>query len=158
MAYVAVSGPGSASPAEYDAARTAGRWAAERGHVVVCGGLGGVMEAAARGASEAGGVVVGLLPGDTRAAANPYLTAAIPTGLGEMRNALLVRSAHAVLCVGGSWGTLSELALAVRTGVPVVALWTWRVAPHEGTAADLERLTAVVSVDDALRALESVLG
>lgn len=156
MAYVAVSGPGSASPAEYDAARAAGRWAAERGHVVVCGGLGGVMEAAARGASEAGGVVVGLLPGDTRAAANPYLTAAIPTGLGEMRNALLVRSAHVLLCVGGGWGTLSELALAVRAGVPVIALQSWDPRPpgERGTA---DAPVVVRTLDEALEALDAAL-
>ena len=93
-----------------------------RGAVVVCGGLGGVMAAVARGAHEAGGVVVGLLPGDDRTTANPHLTVALTTGLGEMRNPLVVRAADAVLAVAGGHGTLSELAFALRTGVPVVGL------------------------------------
>jgi uncharacterized protein (TIGR00725 family) len=123
--YVAVVGPSQASADELAAAHALGRGLAERGHVVLCGGHGGVMEAVARGAAEAGGVVVGLLPGTDRAEANPHVTVAIPTGLGEMRNALLVRSSDVVVSVGGSWGTLSEVALAVRTGVPVVALHSW---------------------------------
>lgn len=149
MGYLGVSGASGASTEEYDAARTIGRWAAERGHVVVCGGLGGVMEAAARGAQEAGGICLGLLPGDERGEGNAYLTLAVPTGLGEMRNALLVRASDAVVCVGGSWGTLSELALAVRTGVPVVALGGWDLP-----AAGPRRVT---SVQDALAALDDVL-
>jgi uncharacterized protein (TIGR00725 family) len=148
MPYLAVSGPGNASDREYDAARAAGEWAAHNGHVVVCGGLGGVMEAAARGAREAGGTSVGLLPGSSRADANRYLSVVIPTGMGEMRNALLVRSADAVLCIGGSWGTLSELALAVRTGVPVVSLWSWAPPDDGPTVAD--------TLDEALAALETI--
>lgn len=99
-----------------------GRLLAERGLVVVTGGLGGVMAGAARGCGLAGGTSLGLLPGEDRSAANPHLTLTIPTGLGEMRNALLVRSCDAVIAVGSSWGTLSEIALAARTGVPVVLL------------------------------------
>ena len=93
--------------------------------MVVCGGLGGVMEAAARGAAEAGGTVVGVLPGTDRAAANPHLTVAIATGMGEMRNALIVRAADVVVAVGGAYGTLSEIVFALRTGVPVVGIGTW---------------------------------
>ncbi|WP_199422445.1 TIGR00725 family protein [Actinotalea solisilvae] len=152
MGYLLISGPGDASAAEADASSAAGRWAAEHGHVVVCGGLGGVMAAGARGAAEAGGVVVGLLPGSDRADGNAWLTVAIPTGLGEMRNALLVRAADVVLCVGGSWGTLSELALAVRTGVPVVALGTWPVA-EPAAVPDAPGLTVAHSLDEALRAV-----
>lgn len=158
MAYVAISGPGSATEAERDAARAAGRWAADHRHVVVCGGLGGVMEAAAHGASEAGGVVVGLLPGDDRSAANPYVTVAIPTGMGEMRNALLVRAADVVLCIGGSWGTLSELALAVRTGVPVVTLGTWPLTePVPAGMPEAPDLTVASTLDDALDAVADAL-
>ena len=159
MAYLAISGPGRATPEEYDAARAVGLWAAQQRHVVVCGGLGGVMEAAARGAQDGGGVSVGLLPGEERTDGNPYLSVALPTGMAEMRNALLVRSADVVLCIGGSWGTLSELALAVRTGVPVVALWSWDLPPdgpvHARTVA--RRPVVTQTVGEALAALEAAL-
>ena len=130
--YIGVIGPGSgATPEEIDTARDVGELLALAGHIVVTGGLDGVMEAASRGAWDAGGTTVGLLPGRDRAGANPYLTASIPTGMGEMRNALLVRSSDAIICVGGSWGTLSELALAVRTSVPLVVLDGWDL-PADG--------------------------
>jgi len=130
-AYVAVIGPGEPEDASLlELARTAGRLLAEKGYVVLTGGLGGVMAAAADGASR--GVTVALLPGSDRSAADGDYTVVVPTGLGEMRNALLVRSADAVLAIGGAWGTLSEIALAVRTGVPVVAVRSWDLpAPVE---------------------------
>ena len=122
-AYVGVVGPDeSATDANRRAAYTAGAWLAERDVVVVTGGLGGVMGAAADGAASVGGLVIGLLPGADRTAAHPSMTITIPTGLGELRNGLVVRCADAVLAIGGSWGTLSEIALAMRTGVPVVAV------------------------------------
>lgn len=122
--YVAVVGPSEPPDAELlELARTAGRLLADKGYVVLTGGLGGVMAAAAEGASR--GTTVALLPGSDRAAAHGDYTVALPTGLGEMRNALLVRSADAVLAIGGAWGTLSEIALAVRTGIPVVAVRSW---------------------------------
>ena len=136
MAYVGVVGPSVGEQAELDDAVALGRGLAQRGHVVVCGGLGGVMEAVARGAAGAGGIVVGLLPGTERADANPHVTVAVPTGLGELRNALLVRSSDVLVSVGGSWGTLSEVALAVRTGVPVVAIRGWRVEATAGQQID----------------------
>ena len=123
--YVAVIGPSEASAAEITQAEAVGRLLAEAGAVVVCGGLGGVMEAVARGAATAGGMVVGVLPGRARADANPHVTVAIATGMGEMRNALIVRAVDAVVAVGGAYGTLSEIAFALRTGVPVVGLDTW---------------------------------
>jgi hypothetical protein len=126
--YVGVVGPAEASATQLELAREAGRLLAEAGAVVVCGGLGGVMDAACEGASGAGGTTVGLLPGDDRSAANPHLTVALPTGLGELRNGLVVRCSDVLLAVGGSWGTLSEVALARRTGVPVVVLGGWDVA------------------------------
>jgi uncharacterized protein (TIGR00725 family) len=150
MSYVGVVGPSDASAQELVDAQALGRGVAERGHVVVCGGLGGVMAAVARGAESAGGLVVGLLPGTDRADANPHVTVAIPTGLGELRNGLLVRSSDVVVSVGGSWGTLSEVALAVRTGVPVVAVNGWRV-PGQGP-------TEVASADEALVVLDRLLG
>jgi uncharacterized protein (TIGR00725 family) len=100
---------------------------ARAGAVLVCGGLSGVMEAACRGAAQAGGTTVGLLPGGDRAAANRWLTVAIPTGLGELRNGLLVRAADALVAVGGAYGTLSEVALALKAGVPVLGLDTWEI-------------------------------
>lgn len=120
--YVAVVGSGEADATTGALAEEVGRALAERGAVVVCGGLGGVMEAACRGARAAGGLTVGLLPGARRADANPYVEVALPTGLGEMRNALIVRCADALIAVGGGPGTLSEVAFALKTGVPVVAL------------------------------------
>jgi uncharacterized protein (TIGR00725 family) len=106
-------------------AETVGRLLGEAGAVLVCGGLDGVMEAASRGAAGAGATVVGILPGSDRAAANPHVTVAITTGLGEMRNPLVVRAVDAVIAVGGAYGTLSEVAFALRTGTPVVGLDTW---------------------------------
>jgi uncharacterized protein (TIGR00725 family) len=114
--YVAVLGPGEASAAEVGAAERVGAELARRGAVVVCGGLGGVMEAACRGAKEAGGSTVGILPGLDREAANPFVDVALPTGLGEARNALVVRAADALIAVGGAYGTLSEIALALKGG------------------------------------------
>lgn len=92
-------------------------------------------EAACRGAKAAGGITVGILPGDDREAANEWVDIALPTGLGEARNALVVRSADVVVAVAGGYGTLSEIALALKTGKPVIGLGTWDVAGVE-TAAD----------------------
>ena len=122
---MAVIGPADASAEEAARAEAVGRLLGEAGAVGGCGGLGGVMGAAARGAAGAGGTVVGLLPGSGRGAANPHVTVAITTGLGEMRNPLVVRAADAVVAVGGAYGTLSEIAFALRTGKPVVGLDTW---------------------------------
>ena len=108
-----------------DQAEVLGRRLGEAGAVVVCGGGPGVMEAVCRGAQSAGGTTIGLLPGLDRAEGNPYLTVSIPTGLGQGRNLLLVRSSDAVIAVGGGFGTLSEIAIALRTGTPVIGLATW---------------------------------
>lgn len=144
---MAVVGPGDAGADELTAAEAVGRELALRGAVLVCGGLGGAMEAACRGASEAGGATVGILPGTERSAANPYVDLAIPTGLGEARNALVVRSADAVVAVGGGYGTLSEIALGLKAGKPVVGLGSWEIdgltaagTPEEAVAAALAAL------------------
>src|SRR4051794_34734804 len=134
--YVAVVGPGDASPAEEETAAELGALLAARGAVVVSGGLGGVMAAVCRGAAGAGGTTVGLLPGADRAAANPHLTIALPTGLGQLRNGLVVAAADAVVAVGGNWGTLSEVALAMRAGLPVAALVGWRLSDADATPVD----------------------
>ena len=126
---VAVVGAGSASEEEYATARRLGEALARVGAVVVCGGHGGVMEAAARGATDAGGLTVGVLPGTAAGAANEWIQLPIPTGMGEARNALVVRAAEAVVAVGGEWGTLSEIALAKKMGIEVAVLGR---APADG--------------------------
>lgn len=133
--YVAVVGSGAAPPEDCQIAEEIGRGLAERGAVVVCGGLGGVMEAACRGAKAGDGTTVGILPGYDREAANRYVDVALATGLGEARNALIVRAADVVIAVGGSWGTLSEIALALRGGKRVVGLGTWEMS-RKGEAID----------------------
>jgi uncharacterized protein (TIGR00725 family) len=152
--YVAVVGPGDgATPDDVAAAREVGRLLAEAGATVLTGGLGGVMAAATEGAVGAGGVTVALQPGRERVPCSA--TVVIPTGLGEMRNALLVRAADAVIAVGGSWGTLSEIALAIRTGVPVVCLGGWEVRDAAGVPLDVPR---AASPSDAVTAALRGLG
>jgi hypothetical protein len=125
--WIAVVGPGRADADEAAAAEAAGAAIADAGAVLVCGGLGGVREAACRGARSRAGTTVGLLPGPDREDANGWVLVAIPTGLGEARNALVVRAADAVVAIGGAWGTLSEIALALKAGKPVVGLATWEL-------------------------------
>ena len=125
---VAVIGPGrDATAEELASAEEAGAAIASAGAVLVCGGLGGVMEAACRGARSEAGMTIGLLPGTDRDEANGWVVLALPTGLGEGRNALIVRAADAVVAIGGGWGTLSEIALALRAGVPVLGVGTWEL-------------------------------
>ena len=146
--YVAVIGPADATAEQERQAHTAGAELARRGAVVVTGGLGGVMAAAAGGAASTGGWSLRVLPGLDRAAASPAHTLVLPTELGELRNGLVVRAADAVLAIGGSWGTLSEIALAQRTGVPVVWL------TDDATGLDVETVT---DVDAALARLADLL-
>jgi uncharacterized protein (TIGR00725 family) len=120
--YVAVIGGGEATVEVAALAREVGRELARRGAVVLCGGLGGVMAAAAQGVKEAGGVSLGILPDPDRTRANPYLTYSIVTNLGHARNLLIVHSAHALIAVDGGYGTVSEAALALKLGKPVIAL------------------------------------
>jgi hypothetical protein len=125
--YVAVVGPGEATDELAWLAEEVGAALAEAGAVVVTGGLGGVMEAACRGAKSRRGRTLALLPGEDRGTANGWVDVAVATGLGEMRNALIVRSADAVIAVGGGHGTLSEIAFALKTGKPVVGLGGWDI-------------------------------
>jgi uncharacterized protein (TIGR00725 family) len=140
---IAVIGGSTCTAAETALAVETGRLLAERGAVLVCGGLSGVMEGAARGAQTNGGVTVGILPGADPAAANRYIDVPLATGLGEMRNFLIVRTAHALIAIGGGVGTLSEIALAQRIGKPVVGLQdSFRNAvdiPRVESAADAVR-------------------
>ena len=125
--YVAVVGPGVATPEQEADAEAVGRGLGEAGATVVCGGLGGVMAAACRGARAGGGLTVGLLPGLSRDEANRWVDVAVPTGLGEARNVLVVRAADVVVAVGGEYGTLSEIAFALKAGTPVVGLGSWGI-------------------------------
>jgi uncharacterized protein (TIGR00725 family) len=126
--YIAVIGPSDASEQELWLAEEVGAELAAAGAVVVTGGLGGVMEAASRGAKSRRGRTLGLLPGEDRAAANGWVDVAVATGLGEMRNALIVRAVDALVAIGGGPGTLSEIAFALKTGKPVIGLATWDMA------------------------------
>jgi uncharacterized protein (TIGR00725 family) len=125
--YVAVCGASEATPSQLEAAREVGRLLARSGAVVLNGGFGGVMGAASEGAASEGGTVIGILPDTDRAGANPHLTLALATGLGQARNAVIVTAADSVIAIGAGWGTLSEIALARRLDRPVFALDTWNV-------------------------------
>jgi uncharacterized protein (TIGR00725 family) len=141
----------AASPAMLATAEDVGAAVAESGCGLVCGGLGGVMEAACRGARSRGGLTLGLLPGLDREDANGWVVVAVPTGLGEARNALVVRAADAVIAVGAGWGTLSEIALALKTGLPVVGIGTWEPTIDGAPVAGIARADgAREAVDMAL--------
>jgi uncharacterized protein (TIGR00725 family) len=152
--YVAVIGASNATEWELDCAEEMGTLLAAEGWVLVCGGLGGVMDAAARGCAEAGGVSIGILPGDDRVDASRHLTVAVATGFGEARNAIVARSADAVIAVGGEFGTLSEIALALKMRKPVVGLGTWELGRD-----DLERdpIVRVETPGDAIAHLRQAL-
>jgi hypothetical protein len=150
-AYIAVVGPSAGTPAELAIGEAVGRRIAEEGAVLVCGGMGGVMEAAAGGCADAGGRSVGILPTESRLEANPYLTVAVATGMGEGRNAIVVRTADAVIAVHGEWGTLSEIALALKMGKPVVGIGTWELAK------DGEPVNAIVRATDPNDAVAKAL-
>jgi len=142
--YIAIVGPGEASAAELSDAEAIGRGLGEAGAVLLTGGLGGVMAAACRGAAGAGGRTVALLPGSDRGAANEWVEVAIATGLGELRNGLIVRAADAVVAVGGAYGTLSEVALALKAQVPVVGLRTWDIGGIRGVELAADAVTAAL--------------
>lgn len=129
---IAVIGAGSCTEEENVAAYEVGRLVAERGAVLVTGGGAGVMEAASRGARDAGGLVVGILPGRDPEEANSAVDVAIPTGMGQLRNGLVVNSGCAVIAIGGEWGTLSEIGLALKLGIPIFGLNSWKLDHKNG--------------------------
>jgi hypothetical protein len=146
---IAVIGGSSATPEEAALAEGVGQALAQAGALLICGGRGGVMEAACRGAQKAGGLTIGVLPGGDRSEANRYVEIAIATGIGYARNAIIVRTADGVIAVGGSYGTLSEIGLALAYDKPLVGLGTWDVArkghaevpiARAGTAEDAVRM------------------
>lgn len=128
---IAVIGGSQPSSEEAKLAEAVGRELAKRGAILVCGGLGGVMEAACKGASSEGGITIGILPGDSRQAANPYVQIPIVTGMGYARNVAVVRTAQAVIAIGGNYGTLSEISHALQSGIPVIALNTWTLSKND---------------------------
>jgi uncharacterized protein (TIGR00725 family) len=148
---IAVIGAATCSPAEAEAAEAVGRELAEGGATLLCGGRGGVMEAACRGARLAGGLTVGILPDDDPSAANSFVDVAIATGLGEARNAIVARTAQAVVAIGGRYGTLSEIAFALKHGLPVVGVKTWRLTAPEGPSFP------VIHVEDPVEAARRAL-
>jgi uncharacterized protein (TIGR00725 family) len=129
--FVAVIGGGECSKKEAKLAETVGRELARQGAILVCGGLGGIMEAACKGASSEGGITIGILPGDSRQSANPYVQIPIVTSMGYARNVVVVKSAQAVIAIGGSYGTLSEISHALQSNIPVIGLNTWALSKND---------------------------
>jgi uncharacterized protein (TIGR00725 family) len=145
---VAVVGGGRCSQQEAAQAEAVGRHLAAAGVTLICGGLGGVMAAACRGARSAGGLAIGVLPGHSPADANPDVDIPIVTGMGEARNLIIVRTALAVIAVGGEFGTLSEIAFALKLGRPVIGLGTWELS-KEGQVS--EAITRATTPEEAVR-------
>jgi len=146
--YIGVIGAGICPDRTYDLARDLGFEIGKNGWTLVCGGLGGVMEGAAKGCSEAGGMTIGILPGLDRKAANPYIRVPIPTGLGDGRNLLVVRASDILVAIAGGHGTLSEIALALKTEKPVIGLETWN---------DINGLLYASDYRDAIQKIEEIL-
>lgn len=130
--FITVIGESEATPAIYKLAEDVGRLIAKAGGILVCGGLKGVMEAAARGAKSEAGLTIGILPGSKREEANPYIDIPIITGLGYARNKLVVKTGQVVIAIGGKYGTLSEIAFALGYGIPVIGLKTWELIRGDG--------------------------
>ncbi len=149
--FIAVIGAGRCSEAVAALAEAVGQELARRGAVLVCGGRGGVMEAACRGAKSVGGLTVGILPGTSRQDANRYVDIPIVTGMGEARNVLVVQSAQAVIAVHGEYGTLSEIGHALKLGIPVVGIGTWQLLK------DGEERQAIIRAETAHEAVERAM-
>ena len=143
-------GGSTVSTEVYQTAREVGRSVAEAGALLITGGLGGVMEAASQGAKEKGGMVIGILPGFSRQDANPYVDIPIVTGLGDGRNMLIVQTAQAIIALPGKYGTLSEIALALKIGRPVVSLGSWEISSDI-----LKAQTPREAVEKAMKMIDS---
>ena len=152
--FISVIGASKCSAKEARLAEEVGRELAKRGAVVICGGLTGVMEAACRGARSEGGLTVGILPGNSRNDANPYVDIPILTGMGYTRNPVVVRTGQAVIAIGGKYGTLSEIAYALQEKIPVIGLGTWKLAT--GKSKDESIVIAKDASDAVDKALESI--
>ncbi len=148
---IGVIGSGQCSPQEAALAETVGRELAKRGAILLCGGLSGVMEAACKGAVLESGMTIGILPGDSTSSANNFVQIPIATGLGEARNLLIVKTAQAIIAIGGEYGTLSEIAFALKNGTPVVGLNTWSFS--KGGKED----RSITIAEDAVDAVEKAI-
>lgn len=146
---IAVIGAGECTPEVARVAEEVGRRLAEKGAILICGGLGGVMEAACRGANSAGGTTVGVLSGTNPGDANPYVDIPIVTGMGQARNVIVVASAQAAIAVGGGYGTLSEIGHARKLDIPVVGLETWSLK-KEGYTGIVEAKSPAEAVEKAV--------
>jgi len=142
---VGLIGPGDGGERECLAAETVAARLAGAGMTILCGGSGGVMEAASRGAANAGGLVIGVLPQEDASAGNAWLTVALPTGMGEMRNALIARGSLCLVAIGGGMGTLSEMALGLKWGKPVFTLYAEFLLPGAQAAIDADDLSIQVT-------------
>jgi len=148
---IAIIGDSSCSPEEARLAEAVGELLAQQGVTVVCGGLGGVMEAVCHGAKSKGGLTVGILPGQDSSTANPWVDVPVATGIGEARNVVVIKSAQAVIAIGGSYGTLSEIAYALKNGIPVVGLNTWSLS-RNGREDD-----SIIRVQSAVEAVNKAI-
>ncbi|TET43231.1 MAG: TIGR00725 family protein [Dehalococcoidia bacterium] len=148
---ISVIGDSSCSPEEAKLAESVGELLAQQGATIVCGGLGGVMEAACRGAKSKGGSTIGILPGQDSSMANPWVDIPVVTGIGEARNVAVVKSAQAVIAIGGSYGTLSEIAHALKSGIPVIGLNTWSLS-RNGREDD-----SIIKVQSATEAVDKAI-
>jgi hypothetical protein len=152
--FISVIGASNCSTKESKLAEEVGRELARRGAVVICGGLNGVMEAVCRGAKSAGGLTVGILPGNNRRDANTYVDIPIITGIGYARNSIVAKSGQAVIAVGGKYGTLSEIAYALQDKIPVIGLGTWKLATSKSKD---ESIVIANNASDAVdKAIESI--
>ncbi len=153
--YIGVIGQRTCTEEAFFTAKEVGRLIAESGSVLVCGGMGGIMEAAAKGAFDAGGLTIGILPGFLREEANPYIKIAIPTGLGLARNMLVVRASDVLIAITGGYGTLSEIAFALASDKTVIGLGTWDLVKDGKTSRDIRKAsTPEDAVQKALKAPE----
>lgn len=148
---IGVVGSSACSKEISDLAFEVGRELAKSEAILICGGLSGVMEAACKGAKEAGGTTVGILPGTSRKEANPYIDIPIVTGLGEARNIIVVRSTKAIIAISGSYGTLSEIAFALRFNIPVIGLKTWQLKEPSG------KISSIIETNTPLEAVKAAV-
>jgi len=148
---IAVIGDSSCPPKETKLAETVGEILAQHDAIVICGGLGGVMEAACRGARSRNGLSIGILPGEDSSAANPWVSIPVTTGIGYARNMAVVKSAQAVIAIGGSYGTLSEIAYALKSNIPVIGLNTWTLSQNG------QRKDPIIRVNNAQEAVNTAI-
>jgi len=150
--FIAVIGGYPCSNTERELAKQTGRELARRGVFLICGGEGGVMEAACEGAHSEGGITIGILPGNNRTDANQFISIPVVTGLGSARNVIVVKSAQAVIAIGGGYGTLSEIGFALKFGIPVIGLNTWELSRNgKGEQGIIRSQDPAAAVETAIR-------